>query len=100
MAEPKSGNRSSPLKFCSSRLKQISRGLEFASTRFIATLALVVVSKSDAMEKTDFYIFIYPSLPSSTYSISLSDLEFRSISARLSVEPCGSRPRYVPVTRC
>jgi hypothetical protein len=41
MAEPKSSNRSSPLKFCSSRLKQISRGLEFASTRFIATLTFI-----------------------------------------------------------
>ena len=29
---------SSPLKFCLSRLKQISRELEFGSTQFLATL--------------------------------------------------------------
>jgi len=44
MAEPKSGNRSSPLKFCSSRLKQISQGLEFTSIRFIATQSLTCIS--------------------------------------------------------
>ena len=43
MAEPKSGNRSSPLKFCSS-LKQISLGLEFTSTRFLATQSLTCIS--------------------------------------------------------
>src|SRR5258708_2146268 len=36
---------SSPLKFCLSRLKQISRELEFGSTQFLATLVAQRVAK-------------------------------------------------------
>ena len=49
-------------------------------------LSIVLIPLTNASSPVDEYCM-------SAHAISLSDVEFRSTSARLSVEPCGSHPR-------
>ena len=74
---------SSPLKFCLSRLKQISRELEFGSTQFLATLSTSKGSISPTV--TSYFL------------LNVSHIVYMSINGTYSMYLCPKKGKFLPL---